>query len=1061
MVGQVGETATAVDPVRAGGRATDEPHVSRWVSRAAGITGLIAVVCGLLLPFAPVVVSTPTVTWPRDPARVESTLLPLTAHRPLGLDVRFGCDTARLARGARGVDSSTGVVLATALPGSGQAATGALVVTVDGDRLRVRARGATVLDEPVPTGPCSYRIAGQDAGLPVDVRGAPTPVSGIGPGVPIEREAAAPGTVAGAASAELIVSRDSAEVGRWQGERLPDVDVLVSNLTGVPPGALAVTLRVDDEVTSAPAPLKTALTIVLVAALVVTAALLLLVDRAGRRRSPRWPRRPGWAALVDIVVVAVLAGWTLVAPATDDDGYFAVQARNAALSGGVGDYFSFWNRSFTPFTWPYDALARWQQLAGTAPVLQRLPAAVCGLLTWVVVRRLVRPDGVRPVLATAAAAVAFLAWWLPYDMGVRPEAVVALCAVAATAGLLAGARGRRLITAWLALALAGAGVAAHPGGVVLLGVVLAGLPALVALVRAPYRLATALRAVAVGSGLAVGLLLGFADGALRDVLRGRSALGAVLSPDGWPDEVTRYAFLLDPIPMGSFAKRAAVLACLGALAWFAVLVVAARARRVPVPAPLVLTGTATALGFAALSLTPSKWTHHFGALAGVGAAFLGLLLVTAVPLARAVLGGDRLPRAVPVALTATVAAVCALAWHGPNSWPYAWLDGVGSAYVRPALGGVTADNPLLWVALIVVTALVLFAAHRAESALDLRSAVLRAAPLVVAVSLAASTAATVGIFAVAGARGTPPGSLWALGVADPAGTGCGAAGAVRVLDPVAAPLPVISTPAPVTGFVEGGGYFPGDRPPPGVVWGSLAGDGVVGEAVTPWYALPGPADDRSTVVLAAGSFSDGITLTAAYGRRAGADVVPVGGTALGDGATSSHWRTLRLDPPAGADAVRIEGVDATGTPHGWLAFTAPAAARAVTLAQLLPRDTPVALGWQLAFAYPCQRPSAVVDGITEPPAYAVLRSGGPADVPLAGLDDIAWQPDRGGVFAAVPRSQSVLALATVGPVDPYVQVVAFTSPLPRAAYTLTAGGRTVWGAGTSVVIGPEPGPASR
>ena len=50
------------------------------------------------------------------------------------------------------------------------------------------------------------------------------------------------------------------------------------------------------------------------------------------------------------------------------------QARNAALTGSVGDYVQFQNRGFTPFTWPYQALAEWQQWAGTAPVLQRIEA---------------------------------------------------------------------------------------------------------------------------------------------------------------------------------------------------------------------------------------------------------------------------------------------------------------------------------------------------------------------------------------------------------------------------------------------------------------------------------------------------------------------------------------------------------------------------------------------------------------------------------------------------------------------------------------------------------------
>ena len=146
-------------------------HTS-WALRAAALAGLVAVVCGLALPFAPVVVSTPTVTWPRDPARVESTLLPLTAYRPLGLDVRFGCDAVRRAAAVpdTGDGRGAGTVLATALPGSGQAAS-ALIVSAVTDRVQIRVRGTVVVDEPTPAGPCTYRLTGTDAGLPLDVRG--------------------------------------------------------------------------------------------------------------------------------------------------------------------------------------------------------------------------------------------------------------------------------------------------------------------------------------------------------------------------------------------------------------------------------------------------------------------------------------------------------------------------------------------------------------------------------------------------------------------------------------------------------------------------------------------------------------------------------------------------------------------------------------------------------------------------------------------------------------------------------------------------------------------------
>ena len=93
---------------------------------------------------------------------------------------------------------------------------------------------------------------------------------------------------------------------------------------------------------------------------------------------------------------------------------------------------------------------------------------------------------------------------------------------------------------------------------------------------------------------------------------------------------------------------------------------------------------------------------------------------------------------------------------------------------------------------------------------------MRAVPLVVAGSLAASVAAAVAVFAVAGFRGTPPGSVWAQNIADPAGTRCGAADGVRVLDVArATTLVPVTGPGTAEGFTPGSGFFPGDRPPPG------------------------------------------------------------------------------------------------------------------------------------------------------------------------------------------------------------------------------------------------------
>lgn len=1037
-------------------RSSDPRPRRRGTELLAGIAALVAIGCAVLLPFAPVSANEPTVSWPRNPASPESTLLSLTAYRPLALDIRFSCEVAHQAQ------ASGGVVVSTAVPESPTAGKTGMIVTARAGRVRVDALDRRLLDEPLGTGPCEYHITGDSRGLPSFAGPPPDPADAAAPD---------PTILAGPGNAELVISRDGGDLVRTSAEQLPDVDVLTTSLRSAPAGELAVELRVDDEFTSSPTPLKSVLIWTLVVALLGTGALLWRLDQR-TARIPR-TRRPGRLRLVDVLVPAMIVLWMFVAPATDDDGYYAAMARNSALSGAVGNYYQLYDQSFTPFTWFYQALGWWQQWAGNAPVQQRIPAVVFGILTWALLRRFAvaamddwapARRGVRMV-AHAVLAVVFLVWWVPQDMGVRPETVVALCGAATMLAVLAASRRKRLALAWVAFALAGLGFTAHPTGFTLFAPLLAGLPLLWPVVRVVGdRTGTALRVLAVGSGGAVAPLMAFADGALRDFRRGQAIFLSIQGQDGWTTEIQRYVFLLSPIPMGNFAKRAAVLTCLVALIWFAVLAVATHARRIAMPTPLWLAGSTTALAFAALWLTPSKWTHHFGALAGVGSAFLALLLVMAVPLMRQVLRGARLPVGVLVAAAVSFVLAIALGWHGPNQWPYAWLAGVRRPDYPPAVKDINLDSPLLWGVAVVLTGLVLVGVGHLRGAGDARLAALRAVPVVVVLSLAGTTAYTVGTFGAAAVEGAPRESVWAQGIADPTGKQCGAADVVRVLDPstavpLAAAVGLPAPPAPA-GFVPGGGYYAGNRPQgpgAGQVWGSLfAHDDVsaernAGKMSTGWYTLSNGLPDGAATVLAAGTLTEGNTLTAVYGRRSSADVATTGAQSLTDTADDSSWRTFVLKPPAGADVVRLEAVDAAGTVSGWLAFTAPAVQRPVTLAEYLPAAAPVALAWPLAFAYPCQRQPTVVDGITEPPAYAVLWG----DRALSGFRDGAWQAFRGGAFAQVPRTQSVQQLAVVEGVDPHIQVYAFSTDLGRDAYTLTETRRTVRGASTATGSGPD------
>ena len=304
----------------------------------------------------------------------------------------------------------------------------------------------------------------------------------------------------------------------------------------------------------------------------------------------------------------------------------------------------------------------------------------------------------------------------------------------------------------------------------------------------------------------------------------------------------------------------------------------------------------------------------------------------------------------------------ALSWHGPNQWPYAWLDGVRRPEFPPAIKRVLLDSPLLWLLVLAVVVVALTVPTRMVGTRDPRLNVLRAVPILAVIALVGTSVYTVFTFGLAAVQGVPRSSLWAQSLADPTASRCAAAAGTEVLDPfTAVPLteaPGLPAPPPATGFVNNGGFYAGNRPQ-GVagdrVWGSLvardgaSADSTQGRLTTSWYGLP----DRSAgtvTVIAAGSLSDGVGLTAEYGRRSGDAVEPAGTEDLTDAAHDPSWRTLTLEPPAGADLVRLVGVDESGTINGWLALSAPVVARPEPLADFLPRPAPVALGWPLAFA---------------------------------------------------------------------------------------------------------------
>ncbi|MFW3172825.1 arabinosyltransferase domain-containing protein [Geodermatophilus sp. CPCC 206100] len=991
------------------------------------VLGLVAVLCSAVLPLAPVAMSVPTVSWPQDPGRPTSTMLELTNQQPLGIDVRFSCAAVQAAAA-----TPDGVVVSTLVPGHPAALTDGLLVTARDGRLQVLDRGQVLLDEPVPAGDCGFRVAGDADGV--------------------------------------VLERNGREVGAASGgaEALPDVDVLATSLTALPSeDDLRVEVRVDNQFNTVPTTLKKVLVAL---ALLAAVGALVALWRADRARAPvRAPTpspgagSPSRAAratsgAVDVAVVLTMVLWLFLAPLSDDDGYYAAMARNAGEEGFVGNYYQLLNQSFTPFTWFYRFLGWWQEL-GDSPAVLRVPALVCGLATWVLLRRLTTRPGALPsavaearwgrTVTTVVLATVFLAWWLPYGMGVRPEAVVGLLALVVLAGVLAGLRRRRLLPVALAFGTAAMAVACHPTGFVALAPLVAALPRLVRLVRedaGPAAVAT--RITLLLSPGAFAATAAFADGSLHDFLRGQEIFLSIQRQDAWYDEWQRYAFLLQGIPMGSYARRAAVLAGIAALLWFFLVAVAARAGGVRLPAPLLLAGHSLAAALLLLWLTPSKWTHHFGALAGLGPLFLALFLVSVPVLVRRLAPGGTGP-VTPLLAIGSAVVVAALALRGPNSWPYTWLPGMPHADEPPFLGPVVLGSLLPWA---VVAVVVLLAVRLVGRVRRTGSGWPVAVPVLVVVFLLTSVGHLLGSFGLATLRTLDTGwSPWADSLRDPGARDCGAAGGIDVLDLSAArplePAPAApEAPGPAE-FVAGGGWFEPGPPPaePGsgvarYVWGSLPDGGAedgTGEQGTPWFAVPSTADGEELAVLAAGRLTGGNELRVQY---AGADGDVLAEQLLTDELDAPRWRTFVLDPGAagtGAELFRLVAEDRSGGPGGWLAFTGPSVVPWVGLSEYLPADAAVAVAWQFSFLFPCQRQPVIREGITEPAEYGVLWRPGP---PVDGLTDNTWSVFRGGLFAPVQRTSSVTELGVVLPGDPavrQVQVLRFDVPFAERGYDLT------------------------
>ncbi|WP_093423191.1 arabinosyltransferase domain-containing protein [Saccharopolyspora flava] len=957
------------------------PAPRRRLAHALGLlVGVLAVLAALAVPFAPVIGERVTVTWPQAGRPAESTLAFVVPYHPDQVHVRVPCPVVRA-----GADRAAPTTLVSSRP-PGQPTEGFAVTTAQ-DHVIVLVGGVEALRAPIAAA-CDVAVDGGPSG------------------------------------AEVRIGDRTASV--QHGVR--DVVAFATDLSPAEASGTRVEMVTANWFATSPTSGK--LLLIGVQLLLVAAgfALLAVLDRGRRRDVDRPVSRPLHRLIgygFDLVVLAVLAGWWLLGPNSPDDSFAAVTVQNGLTTGDVSNYYRWENASEAPFTLVQQLLlpvAEWNR----NPLAMRLPSILAALLTWLILSRgvlgAVLPGRHRRPLVRAVAVIAFLGWWLPFGMGVRPEAFEALGLTAVLAAVLQAARTERRLWLGVAALCAGLSLAINPMGITAVAPFLVLAPRL-------WRMAgPAVLALLAGIASA-GLVAMFADQSLFTTSKA-TELHGYYGPDvPWFQEITRYQYLLGFDLQGDVARRAAVLLTLllAALTLLTLLRTQATHPRHPIENPgfrrdenrgfrsgdglwMVHVPAASLLvSVGLMTVTPSKWTHYFGALAGVGAA---TLTAGAVVIGVAAITASRDRAVLVAALVGTVLAggAAALVFSGKNNWFLHSQYGVpwGEGPVRPL------NNPLVW--LLIAGLLMAGSALIRRGDDRVRRALIRTPALVCVTAMGVAVTIVLGSFAVAPIRQGPDAySIGGQGLDAVRGGSCGIADKI-VVTPDLAPLRG-GDGAEMAGFTEGVGFAPGFTPPANVpVWGSLTGGQInTGTLTTGWFPLPPLAADQELAVGVAGRSGDGNRVALEFSGPGGTrevvlddtwrdaderETYPTDHVVEDEPQDHPGWRDLHLSPaqiPPGADRVRITALDGTTDPAGWVAVSGPRIRQVIPLPEYLRDKAPTYVDWSMTWAVPCLRDlPKVQDGLVEPPAFLLTP---PNSMGFGGT--AAFERGIGGSFAGV------------------------------------------------------------
>ena len=976
--------------------------------------------------------TTATLNWPQN-GQLGNVTAPLISQAPVSLNATIPCAAIR------SLPPRGGLVVGLAPPKGKDAALNSLFVTATADRVDITDRNVVVASVPraqaESPGCDRIEITSSDAGTFATFVGLPPKAD----------------------TAET--DEDSAQTGYrdlrsgFKDPNLrPAIVGVFTDLTGPAPAGLSLSATIDTRFSTKPTALKLAAMLLAIAATAVALAALWRLDRLDGRRMHRLiPRRWRTLTAVDGTVVSAFLIWHVLGANSSDDGYILGMARVADRAGYMSNYFRWFGSPEDPFGWYYNVLALMTRVSD-ASIWIRLPDLICALICWLLLSREVLPRlgpavvGSRPALW--AAGLVLLAAWMPFNNGLRPEGQIATGALITYVLIERAISSGRLTPAALAILTAAFTLGIQPTGLIAVAALLAGgRPILRILARRRAIVGTwPLLAPLLAAGTVV-LTVVFADQTLATVLEATRIRTDIGPSQAWYTENLRYYYLILPTVDGSLSRRFGFL--ITALSLFVSMFIMLRRKRIPGVArgpAWRLMGVILATMFV-LMFTPTKWVHHFGLFAAVGAAMAALATVLVSP------GVLRWSRNRMTVVTA-VLFVLALSFATTNGWWYVSSYGVPFNNAMPRIGGVSVSA--LFFALFALSALYTvwlhFRSRGAGSGRIVRA--LTAAPIPVAAGF--MVIVFVASMAVGVVRQYPTYSNAWANVRAFAG-GCGLADDVLVepdanagfLNPLGesadwGPLGALGGTKPV-GFTPSGvpekivaEAIRVNNPTPGIdsdwegpfklskpgvngstiplpykldparvpVAGSYVGSGQQESLLTSaWYQLP-PADDAHplVVITAAGTIAgqsvlngqtDGQGVELEYGRP-GPDgaPVPAGRVTPYDLGPAPSWRNLRYPRsqiPADATAVRIVAEDRSLSLGDWVAVTPPRVPDLRTVQEYVGSTQPVLMDWAVGLAFPCQQPMLHSNGVTEVPRYRITP-----DYTAKKQDTDTWEDGRNG-----------------------------------------------------------------